>query len=365
MHPDPTVTPDPSVRKVLIYRIGSLGDTVVALPCFHLIERKFPNAERRLLTNFPIHAKAPASAAVLGDSGLVHGYMRYTVGTRSPGELLRLAREIRRFKPDVLVYLMPVRPARHVARDKWYFRLVCGVRRIVGVPGSEELENRFNPTTGLYESEASRLARSLASLGEAHVEIVANWDPRLSDAESDAAERALASVAGHPLIVCSPGCKMQANDWEPHNWRALLDRLSVKYPAYALVLTGAKEDRAVCESVSAGWAGPKVNLAGNLTPRESAAVFRHTAVFLGPDSGPKSLAASVGVPCVCVFSARGLPGKWFPVGDRNIVIFHEPECHGCGLETCIAEKKKCILSVTVDEVEQAVDRVLLGQAATF
>jgi hypothetical protein len=78
------------VRRVLIYRLGSLGDTVVALPCYHLIARRFPNAERRLLTNFPINGKAPAAAAVLGESGLIHGYMRYTVGTRNLAELLRV-----------------------------------------------------------------------------------------------------------------------------------------------------------------------------------------------------------------------------------------------------------------------------------
>lgn len=61
-------------RKVLIYRLGSLGDTAVALPCFHLIARAFPDSERRLLTNFPVHAKAPASAAVLGDASLPQGY---------------------------------------------------------------------------------------------------------------------------------------------------------------------------------------------------------------------------------------------------------------------------------------------------
>ncbi|MGA2046628.1 MAG: glycosyltransferase family 9 protein, partial [Terracidiphilus sp.] len=99
------MNPDPSIRRVLIHRLGSLGDTVVALPCLHLIARVFPNAERRLLTNFPVHAKAPASAAVLEGSGLVHGYMRYTAGTRNPAELLRLAGEIRRFRPDVVVYL--------------------------------------------------------------------------------------------------------------------------------------------------------------------------------------------------------------------------------------------------------------------
>jgi ADP-heptose:LPS heptosyltransferase len=90
-------------------------------------------------------------------------------------------------------------------------------------------------------------------------------------------------------------------------------------------------------------------------------VFSHAAVFLGPDSGPKHLAASVGVPCVCVFGARDLPGVWFPPGERNQVIYHQPECFGCGLETCIENQKKCIRSVTVDEVEQAVERVL-GQA---
>jgi heptosyltransferase III len=352
--------PDPSVRKVLIYRLGSLGDTVVALPCFHLIERVYPNSERVLLTNFPIHAKAPASAAVLGDSGLVHGYMRYTMGTRSPLELMRIAGEVRRFKPDVLVYLMPVRPLPAVMRDERFFRMAGGVKQIVGLPGPAEAENRFDPALGLYESEESRLARMIAGLGDAEPRKMANWDLRLNAAEKQAAESALSPVVGRRLIVCSPGCKMQANDWEQDNWRALLSRLYAKYPDYGLVLTGAKEDGEACEYASRDWGGAKVSLAGRLSPRESAAVFRYAEIFLGPDSGPKHLAASVGTRCVCVFSARGLAGKWFPPGPGNFVIYHEPPCHGCGLETCIEMQKICIRSVTVDEVERAVHRVLDG-----
>ena len=350
--------PDPSVKKVLIYRLGSLGDTTVALPCFHLIERAFPNSERILLTNFPVHAKAPASAAVLGNSGLVHGYMRYTVGTRSPFELLRLAKEIRQFKPDLLIYLMPIRAPKSIARDKWFFRLAAGVSRIIGIPGPAELVCNLDPVTGMYESEASRLARSIRDLGDAGVQDLANWDSRLTAAEHAAAATALSGLAGQPFIVCSPGCKMQANDWEQQNWRALLGRLVAHYPGHALVLTGAKEDHAVCEYAAQDWTGPRLNLAGTLSPRESAAVFSRAGLFLGPDSGPKSIAASVGAPCVCVFSARGLAGKWFPPGDRSLVLYHEPECHGCNLETCVVEKKKCILSVTVDEVEAAALKVL-------
>ena len=78
------------LKRVLVYRLGSLGDTVVALPALHLIARAFPDAERRMLTNFPVSVKAPAAAAILADNGLIHGYFRYTAGTRSLRNLFTL-----------------------------------------------------------------------------------------------------------------------------------------------------------------------------------------------------------------------------------------------------------------------------------
>ena len=73
-----------SPKRVLVYRLGSLGDTVVALPALHLVARMFPKAERRMLTSFPPHVKAPASSAVLEHTGLIEGYFRYNYATRSP-----------------------------------------------------------------------------------------------------------------------------------------------------------------------------------------------------------------------------------------------------------------------------------------
>jgi ADP-heptose:LPS heptosyltransferase len=346
------------VKRVLIYRLGSLGDTTVALPCFHLIERTYPNAERILLTNFSVHAKAPASAAVLGDSGLVHGYMRYTVGTRSPLELLRLAREIRHFKPDILVYLMPVRSLKAVRRDKWFFMLACGISRIVGLPFESHLSRDLDPETGLYEAEATRLARTIAALGDAGSAELANWDLRLDSEEKAAARSALGELAGKPLIVCGPGTKMQAKDWGQENWQALLGRISTQYPGYGLALIGAKEDAEVSSYAALGWSGPVANLCGKLTPRQTAAVFDGASIFLGPDSGPMHLAAAAGVPCVIAFSARGLPGVWYPAGQNHRIVYHQVNCFGCNLETCVAEGRKCLTSITVDEMASAVESVL-------
>jgi ADP-heptose:LPS heptosyltransferase len=86
--------------------------------------------------------------------------------------------------------------------------------------------------------------------------------------------------------------------------------------------------------------------------------MEHARIFLGPDSGPMHLAASAGVPCVIAFSARGLPGIWFPAGQGHQVIYHQTSCYGCNLETCIAEERRCLTSISVTEMATAVSRVL-------
>jgi ADP-heptose:LPS heptosyltransferase len=349
--------PESPIRKVLIYRLGSLGDTIVALPCFHLISRTFPSAERILLTNFSVHAKAPASAEVLAESGLVHGYMRYSTGTRRPGELLSLASRIRRFQPDLLVYLMPVRPLKSVLRDRIFLRM-AGVRRVMGIPSEEQLKHRFDPSSGRYEPEASRLARTLVDLGDACVEELGSWSLKLTEAERATAGVALGALRKAPLIACGPGTKMQAKDWGQDNWQALLTRLHAEYPDHGLALVGAREDAEISDYAAQGWKGPKVNLCGVLTPRGTAAALERSRVFLGPDSGPMHLAAIVGTPCVIAFSARGLPGVWFPVGSQHQVIYHQTSCYGCSLETCTVEARRCLSAITVAAMADAVDRVL-------
>jgi heptosyltransferase-3 len=363
---------DAGVKRVLIYRMGSLGDTVVALPSLHLIARAFPNAERRMLTNFPVSAKAPAAAAVLADNGLVQGYFRYVVGTRSPRELLSLWWALLRWRPQVLVYLGPVRGIAAAARDAKFFR-VCGISRQIGVPLTEAMQKHaFQPEHNALEPEAERLARNIAELGDARVGSGEAWDLRLTAAEEAKASEALEAAGGLPILAVGVGTKVQSKDWGRENWRALLRRLGGTFPGYAIALMGAKEEKEFSEFAAEGWretagsASPVINLCGLLTPRESAACFTHARLFLGLDSGPMHLAAAVGTPCVAIFAARNIPRVWFPHGEQHRVVYHEVDCMGCGLETCIVERKKCLTSITVEEVAAEVEAALAeGTTATM
>ena len=353
------------VKRVLLYRLGSLGDTVVALPALHLVERAFPEAERRMITNFPVSVKAPAAAAILAENGMVQGYFRYPVATRSPVTLLRLWWQLWRWRPEVLVYLGPVRGVEAARRDARFFRL-CGIRRLIGVPLTEAMQTHRVLADGTLEPEAERLARNLAELGDAQVESAEVWDLRLTAAERAKAEDVLRPAGTRPVLAVSVGTKVQSKDWGAANWRALLARLGELYPEYALALMGAPEESAASEAAAEGWraaAGTSlavVNLCGVLTPRESAACLARARLFLGHDSGPMHLAAAVGTTCVAIFAARNLPRVWFPHGASHRVVYHAVDCMGCGLETCIVERKKCLTGISVEEVAAEVQAVLGG-----
>ena len=346
------------IERVLIYRLGSLGDTIVALPCFHQIARAYPDAERCLLTNIPVHSKAPAAFAVLEGSGLVHSFLRYPLATRNIGELITLQREVRAYRAQVLVYLTPRRQAGEVLRDAAFFRL-CGIPQMVGLPLARDARtNRRDPGTGIYEPEAARLARLMRGLGRINLGDAANWDLGLTLHEHKRAAEALEPVQDRPLLACSVGTKVQAKDWGQDNWRNVLDTLATELPHYGLVLIGASEEAGVSDVAAAAWAGRSVNLCGQLAPRVSAAVLARARLFLGHDSGPMHLAATVGTPCVAVFSARNKPRVWFPWGEQHEVVYHRTDCWGCGLETCIEQKKKCLTSIVPAEVLGVVRRVL-------
>src|SRR5271168_5193916 len=190
-----------ATKRVLIYRLGSLGDTLIALPALHLAARAFPDAERRLLTNFPVNAKAPPAAAILENTGLIHGYIPYAVGTRNPWELLSLWVQLLRWRPQVLVYIGSARGVESAIRDAKFFRL-CGVSRLIGLPITEDRQqNRWQDSAQVFESEASRLTRNLSELGEAHLEDPASWDLHLTEAEKARAAEVLTLTAGHPILA--------------------------------------------------------------------------------------------------------------------------------------------------------------------
>lgn len=344
---------DSAPHCVLVYRLGSLGDTLVAMPALRLVARVFPDAKRWMLTNFSTSIKAAPMAQVLDGTGLIDGFIEYPLHVRNPVQLFALWRKIRRLRPRTLVYLASPRGRLRAWRDALFFRS-CGIRQLIGVPLTQDQQVcRFD--NGQYEYEGARLARCIATLGDARLDDPASFDLALTVDDHAAAHVAFASLGdGRPLLAASVGAKDDVKDWGDANWAALLKALRTALPGWGLVMLGSADERARCDRLLRPWGIDAINLCGKLSVRASAAALAQSRLFIGHDSGPMHLAAAVGTPCVAIFSSRNLPGEWFPYGQGHQVLYTPMPCQGCKLSVCIERQKACILSISVEAVSSAV-----------
>jgi len=308
-------------NRVLIFRLGSIGDTVVALPCFYAIARVFSSYRRILLTNSLTSVRASPAESVLNGTGLIDEVIYYPVGDFSLKTAVSLISQLRLLRPTVMIYMAERRSALTVFRDLMFFK-AAGVPRIAGSPWTRELrECKILPNTHELEHESERLARTLKGVAPVSLALP-NWDLQLSEQELAKADNLLREVAAsHALIAIAPGTKIAAKQWGADNWAALLKLLSRTFHQVALVVVGAPDERMLGDEVSEQWAGPVLNLCSVLTPRETAAVLRRCNLLICHDSGPMHLAASQGTKCVALFGNLNRPRQWYPYGSGHRVIY--------------------------------------------
>ncbi|MBV9958360.1 MAG: glycosyltransferase family 9 protein [Acidobacteria bacterium] len=358
-----TKAADASVRRILVYRIGSIGDTIIALPAVRAVSRHFPRASLSFLGN--AHEKGHVLAqSVLPPDGLFEEWLTYPTGvgrTRPSKDIGRLLLDLRRRKFDTLVYLAP-RGRTHVWRDLAFF-YAAGIRRFIGHQGIDQLPARVlgQPQTVL-EHEADHLLHRLQLSGipvpppgEGEMDLGINADEK---------ERARAWLREHcgealelnNLVGIAPGSNWQSKTWPEERFAELGARLISELKLFPLVL-GGPEDYERNERLIALW-GRGANAAGQLSVRLAAAALSECRFYVGNDTGTTHLAAAVGTPCVVAFSAQDWPGRWYPYGRGHTVIRRAVACAGCMLRDC-DQDLECLKQIEVGEVFDACRAVLM------
>ena len=87
-------------------------------------------------------------------------------------------------------------------------------------------------------------------------------------------------------------------------------------------------------------------------------------MFLGNDSGPKHIAAGLGVPTVAVHSGSVDVYEWGPIGPRTAAMVRDVTCAPCYLpapQDC-RRGLACLRQLTPDAVYAACEKMLLATA---
>ncbi len=93
---------------------------------------------------------------------------------------------------------------------------------------------------------------------------------------------------------------------------------------------------------------PVVNLAGQLSLKELAAMIDRASCFIGLDSVPMHIAAAMGIPTLAVFGSTDHVATG-PRGDRTSIIRHDVDCAPCLKPECPTDHR-CMLSIETEEI---------------
>jgi lipopolysaccharide heptosyltransferase I len=319
--------------RLLIVRLGALGDIVHAVPALAALRRTWPDARIDWLVS-------ERHEAILE---LVEGLdARIVVDAGSSWRgLPRVIRELRGRRYDCALDLQGLIKSALLAR-------ASGARRVIGFgPGALR-----EPLAGLFYSERHAvddrqhvirknlaLARAAGAKDTASIEF-----PLRVPAGPD--------VGQDPYVLLNPGAGWPNKQWPAERFARLAREISDRHGWRSLVLWGPREEQLAASIASAS--GGVATQAPRTTIGDVLALARRARLFVSGDTGPLHLAAAVGTPLVGLFGptspARNGP---FDPADESLSRFDDCVCHH---ERRCRRGRPCIDDITIEAVTAAVDR---------
>lgn len=168
-------------------------------------------------------------------------------------------------------------------------------------------------------------------------------------------------VSPKGYIHFHPTSRWAFKSWDADKCATLIDALQLD--GERIVMTAAPEiyEQQFVAKIVARVTRPVVNLAGQLSLKQLAAVAHAAKCFIGVDSVPMHIAAAMQTPVVALFGPSG-DLEWGPWGVAAHVITSNHSCRPCGQDGCGGSKvSECLHAIDVAPVLTAV-RALLAPA---
>jgi heptosyltransferase I len=161
------------------------------------------------------------------------------------------------------------------------------------------------------------------------------------------------------VVAVAPGTVWETKQWQSGGFAEVARHFLKK--KLAVVLIGSDRERAICDEI-AGLAKGTVNLAGETTLPELAALLRRATICVTNDSGPMHLAVALGRPVVAVFGPTD-PVWAGPYHRDGAVLRAELPCSPCylrQLNRCMhghACMQNVAAGAVIDRLETILDKL--------
>jgi lipopolysaccharide heptosyltransferase II len=337
-----------SVKRALIVRLRSIGDTVLATPSLIALKRFLPDAEIDILLEDWV-------APLLDGFESVDNVL--TVG-KDTGSRMRTAWHLRRRGYDVAFNL-------HGGTTGTFFVAASGARHRVGFTEYQYsflYNHLLTSASDFWQKKYTHsVEQQLALLGFVGVPVNGSERTRLdvsADALRSLEEKFPANSPGtqREFALIHPAAAFDTKQWATENFARTAEFLAEK--GINSVAIATRSERAVLDKLQNESKVP-ITTFDNLSLPEITALASKARLFVGNDSGIAHIAAAVNTPSVVVFGSSD-PNHWRPWTDApHEIVYHAMPCQPCpGYECKQFGAPRCILDLTTEPVLAALERVL-------
>jgi lipopolysaccharide heptosyltransferase II len=335
------------VRRVLVVRLRSIGDTVLSTPSLFALRRFLPNARIDILLEDWV-------APLLERSTLIDNVIPIGKGAMAR---FRTARGLRQNEYDVVFNL-------HGGTTSTFLTRFTGARHRIGYANYQYsllYTDLLSSSSDFWRQEITHSAeQQLALLGFAGVPV--SDRPRsilnVTGAAADLVDDKLSSrgIAGERFALLHPSTAFETKQWATDNFARISEYLAAR--GLKRVAVASRSENKVLNYLAEQSRVPVVTF-DDLSLPEITALASKADLFIGNDSGIAHIAAAVGTPTVVIFGSSNRD-HWRPWTDApHEIVFEKFDCQPCPGYRCeVFGEPRCIQSVTTESVIAAIDRVM-------
>ncbi len=349
------------VRRALVIKLRHHGDVLLTSPVFSVLKGRAPHVEIDALVYADTADMLTLHPAIAQIHGVDRTWKHGGLATQARGEwtLLRTLRE-RRY--DLLLHLSEHR------RGMWLAKLLSPTHAVA--PRLKNADALWDESFSHFYTPVPR--GNTRHVVETHLDALRRIGIQPHDDEralvllpgAAAHARIATLLAGHGLgargfLHLHPASRWMFKTWPAQRSAQLIDKLVEAGHKIVLTCAPTAVETGLLANILSLTAAPVVDLGGQLTLKELAALTAQARAFVGVDSAPMHIAAAMGTPVIALFGPSG-EIEWGPwrVAHRTVTSFLHP-CRPCGNDGCGGSKvSECLTTLPVARVLDALGTLL-------
>jgi len=352
--------------KILVLCLPGLGDTILFTPCFRIIKERNLEAKIIALTMFE-SSKQIIEGNLYVDEALCWNFL-----SEPKIHSIEFLFNLRKMKFDMSITAFPA-----YRREYSIISFLAGAKERIGHRFKSGYFTQFvflYTRTVSVEYSAHNVENNLNLVGAMNEKKKVRLDVQLSLCDEEFAKLFLKKLELSPddfIVGMHPGSfeRGSGRRWPIERFITLSEILNEEYSAKTLLFLGPSEKYLIEKVSRKDLMAHKIFLVKDLPIKKVAALIKRCQLFVSNDSGLMHLAAAMRVPVVAIYGPTD-PKLTYPWNVEHEIVRKELPCSPCYYYTnptslneplfkCNNDQKfKCIRSITVWDVAEAVNRLV-------